>query len=66
VAAGGWVPGVGPAPLVSRVLGGLAGLLLLYLAPVTIAVGVIALALAAALAALTKRTGRNEEVNESP
>jgi TRAP-type uncharacterized transport system fused permease subunit len=66
VAAGAWVPGVGPAPLVSRILGGLAGLLLLYLAPVTIAVGMIALVLAAALAALTKRTGKNEEVNVSP
>jgi hypothetical protein len=38
-------------------LGGLAGLLLLYLAPITITVGVVALTLAAALAALKKRTG---------
>jgi TRAP transporter 4TM/12TM fusion protein len=58
VATGGWVPGVGPAPLPSRVLGGVAGLLLLYLAPVTIAIGVGALALAAGIAARTSRTGR--------
>lgn len=57
VATGAWVPGIGPAPMASRVLGGLAGLLLLYLAPVTILAGVIALALAAGLAALHRRTG---------
>ena len=58
VATGAWVPGIGPAPLPSRILGGLAGLLLLYLAPVTILAGVIALALAAGLAALhSRRTG---------
>jgi TRAP transporter 4TM/12TM fusion protein len=58
VATGAWVPGIGPAPLASRILGGLAGLLLLYLAPVTITAGVIALALAAGLAALhSRRTG---------
>ena len=58
VATGGWVPGIGPAPVPARVLGGLAGLLLLYLAPLTIAIGVAALILAAGLAAGTARTGR--------
>ena len=55
VATGGWVPGIGPAGLVSRVLGGIAGLLLLYLEPATIAAGVVALALAAVWAAIQKR-----------
>ena len=56
VATGGWVPGVGPAGPASRVLGAVAGLLLLYLAPITIAVGAAALALAAGLAAFHGRT----------
>ncbi len=55
VATGGWVPGIGPAGPVARVLGAAAGLLLLYLAPLTIALGAIALTLAAALA-LRRRT----------
>jgi TRAP transporter 4TM/12TM fusion protein len=63
VATGAWVPGIGPAGWASRVLGGVAGLLLLYLAPVTIAIGIVALALAAGLAGLhrhrTTTTGRN-------
>jgi len=59
VATGAWVPGIGPAPLASRVLGGIAGLLLLYLAPVSIAIGAVALALAAGWAAL-RRTGKHE------
>ncbi|GAA2475115.1 TRAP transporter permease [Winogradskya humida] len=46
IATGGWVPGIGAAGVPSRVLGGLAGVLLLYLAPVTIALGVVALGLA--------------------
>ncbi len=57
VATGAWVPGVGPAGPASRILGGAAGLLLLYLAPVTIAVGAVALALAAGIAFI-HRTGR--------
>jgi TRAP-type uncharacterized transport system fused permease subunit len=57
VATGAWVPGIGPAPLASRILAGVAGLLLLYLAPITILIGVVALALAAGIAALKKRTG---------
>jgi TRAP transporter 4TM/12TM fusion protein len=56
VATGGWVLGVGPAGIGSRVLGGVAGLLLLYLEPLTIAAGVTALALAVVWAAVEKRT----------
>ncbi|MEV6595522.1 TRAP transporter fused permease subunit [Actinoplanes sp. NPDC051346] len=62
VAAGAWVPGIGPAGTPSRVLGGLAGLLLLYLAPTTIVAGLLALALAAGIAFAQRRrpggTGR--------
>jgi ABC-type uncharacterized transport system permease subunit len=50
IATGGWVPGIGPAGTPSRILGGLAGLLLLYLAPWTIAIGAAALVLAAGIA----------------
>ncbi|MGW4944736.1 TRAP transporter permease [Actinoplanes sp. NPDC004185] len=57
VATGGWVPGIGAAGPASRVLGGVAGLLLLYLAPLTIAAGAVALALAAGIA-IIDRTGR--------
>jgi TRAP transporter 4TM/12TM fusion protein len=57
VATGGWVLGVGPAGTPSRVLGAVAGLLLLYLEPVTIALGVAALTLAAVWAAA--RRSRN-------
>ena len=63
IASGGWVLGVGKAPLPSRLLGGLAGLLLLYLAPITIAIGVTALALAVGWAAVQKRTGKPDETN---
>jgi TRAP transporter 4TM/12TM fusion protein len=55
VATGGWVPGVGRANTASRVLGAVAGLLLLYLAPLTIGLGIVALALAAGVAALTEK-----------
>jgi TRAP-type uncharacterized transport system fused permease subunit len=54
VATGGWVLGVGPAGVPSRVLGAVAGLLLLYLEPLTIVAGVVALA-AAVLLALVNR-----------
>ena len=54
VATGGWVPGIGPAGTPSRVLGGLAGLLLLYLEPVAVAAGLVALVAAAALAAIRR------------
>ncbi|MER7335789.1 TRAP transporter fused permease subunit [Micromonospora sp. NPDC000119] len=39
VAAGGWLPGVGPAGTPERILGALAGLTLLWLEPVPVAVG---------------------------
>jgi TRAP transporter 4TM/12TM fusion protein len=57
IATGGWVPGIGAAGPASRVLGGIAALLLLYLAPLTIAVGAVALAIAAGIA-IIHRTGR--------
>jgi len=64
IATGGWVPGVGPANLPSRVLAGVASLFLLYLAPTTIAIGAVAMAAAAGVAALRRPapsapTGRN-------
>ncbi|MGW0240806.1 TRAP transporter permease [Micromonospora chalcea] len=46
VAAGGWLPGVGPAGAPERILGAIAGLVLLWLEPLPMAIG-------AALAALT-------------
>ncbi|MBB2944206.1 TRAP transporter 4TM/12TM fusion protein [Actinoplanes lutulentus] len=55
VATGGWVLGVGPAGVVSRVLAAVAGLLLLYLEPVAVGIGVGVLALAVVLAALGRR-----------
>jgi TRAP transporter 4TM/12TM fusion protein len=60
IATGGWVPGVGRAGVASRVLGGVAGLFLLYLAPLSIAVGLAALAASALVAAMTRR--RTEKV----
>jgi TRAP transporter 4TM/12TM fusion protein len=56
VASGGWVLGIGPAGTGSRVLGALAGLLLLYLEPVTIAVGVALLAGAVLWAVFDRRS----------
>ncbi|MET8250272.1 TRAP transporter fused permease subunit [Micromonospora sp. NPDC005197] len=59
VAAGGWLPGVGPAGAPERVLGAIAGVTLLWLEPVPVAVGV-ALAAIAAAGVLVRRgsTGR--------
>ncbi|MEU7929758.1 TRAP transporter fused permease subunit [Micromonospora sp. NPDC049107] len=59
VAAGGWLPGVGPAGVPERVLGAVAGVTLLWLEPVPVAVGV-ALAAIAAAGVLVRRgsTGR--------
>ncbi|WP_433263355.1 TRAP transporter permease [Micromonospora vinacea] len=48
VAAGGWLPGVGPAGAPERVLGALAGVTLLWLEPVPVTVGVTLAAVAAA------------------
>ncbi|RZT80464.1 TRAP transporter 4TM/12TM fusion protein [Micromonospora violae] len=48
VAAGGWLPGVGPAGTPERVLGALAGVTLLWLEPVPVTVGAVLAAVAAA------------------
>ncbi|MBM7490253.1 TRAP transporter 4TM/12TM fusion protein [Micromonospora luteifusca] len=48
VAAGGWLPGVGPAGAPERVLGAVAGVTLLWLEPVAITVGFALAAVAAA------------------
>ncbi|MET8123520.1 TRAP transporter fused permease subunit [Micromonospora sp. NPDC005189] len=48
VAAGGWLPGVGPAGAPERVLGALAGVTLLWLEPVPVTVGTALAAVAAA------------------
>jgi TRAP-type uncharacterized transport system fused permease subunit len=70
VATGGWLLGVGPAGPVERVLTALAGLLLLYLHPVSIAIGV-ALIVIAVLIALARRrrtveTGPDDPASEGP
>ncbi|GIE93350.1 C4-dicarboxylate ABC transporter permease [Paractinoplanes rishiriensis] len=54
VATGGYVLGIGPANTPSRVLAAVAGLLLLYLEPTTIAIGVATLAAAVLLAAVNR------------
>ncbi|GIJ09143.1 TRAP transporter permease [Micromonospora andamanensis] len=41
VAAGGWLPGVGPAGVPERVIGAAAGLTLLWLQPVPVAIGAV-------------------------
>ncbi|WP_433368135.1 TRAP transporter permease [Actinoplanes sp. CA-142083] len=65
VATGAWFPGIGPAPLPARVLGAAAGLLLLYLEPLTIVLGVGALA-AAALWTFVTRPSRESDKSPSP
>jgi len=55
IATGGWVFGIGPAGPTSRTLGAAAGLLLLYLEPATIAIGMAALAVSVGAAALQRR-----------
>jgi TRAP transporter 4TM/12TM fusion protein len=54
VATGGWVLGVGAARPVERALAGLAGLLLLYLEPLTVGLGAGTLAAAVAIAAVRR------------
>ena len=56
VATGGWLLGVGRATAVPRVLAALAGLLLLYLHPVTISVAAVLLLITAALVWWHRRT----------
>ncbi|SBT45806.1 TRAP transporter permease [Micromonospora auratinigra] len=48
VAAGGWLPGVGPAGVPERILGAIAGLVLLWLEPVPVTVGAVLAALTVA------------------
>ncbi|MBQ1045619.1 TRAP transporter fused permease subunit [Micromonospora sp. C32] len=48
VAAGGWLPGVGPAGVPERILGAVAGLVLLWLEPLPMAIGAALAALAVA------------------
>lgn len=55
VAAGGWVLGVGPANPVARVLSAAAAVLLLFLDPLTIAAGSVALMTAVAITIIDKR-----------
>jgi TRAP transporter 4TM/12TM fusion protein len=54
VAAGGWLPGIGPAGVPERILGAIAGVTLLWLEPVPVTVGV-ALAAVAAAGVLVRR-----------
>ncbi len=63
VAAGGWLPGVGPASVPGRVLAAVAGLVLLWLDPVATAAGAV-LAAAAVVACLIGR--RTTVADDSP
>ncbi|GAA1634664.1 TRAP transporter fused permease subunit [Actinoplanes couchii] len=67
IATGGWVIGIGPAGVVSRVLAGLAGLLLLYLEPVAVVAGIAVLSVAVLTAALHRpRPGARPEPVPEP
>ncbi|OKI65113.1 TRAP transporter permease [Micromonospora sp. CB01531] len=48
VAAGGWLPGVGPAGVPERIVGAVAGLVLLWLEPVPVTIGAVLAALTVA------------------
>ncbi|WP_410815451.1 TRAP transporter permease [Micromonospora sp. 050-3] len=65
VAAGGWLPGVGPAGAPERVLGALAGVTLLWLEPVPVAVGA-ALAVVAAAGVFIRRGSADRSSSGSP
>ncbi|MET8529057.1 TRAP transporter fused permease subunit [Micromonospora sp. NPDC005172] len=56
VAAGGWLPGVGPAGAPERVLGALGGVTLLWLEPVPVALGAALAAVAATGVFLRRRS----------
>ncbi|WP_117212222.1 TRAP transporter permease [Allorhizocola rhizosphaerae] len=62
VATGGWMFGVGRAGTPTRVLAGLAGLFLLYLHPISIAVGAGLLAVAAVVGFVFKTKGDSHEI----
>ncbi|MEV1286372.1 TRAP transporter fused permease subunit [Micromonospora sp. NPDC049679] len=63
VATGGWVLGVGPVGPTQRALAAIAGLLLLYLHPVTIAAGTTVLVVVVVLALLRRATGKDVEAS---
>ncbi|MDW5326784.1 TRAP transporter fused permease subunit [Plantactinospora sp. KLBMP9567] len=67
VATGGWLLGVGPAGAVERALSAVAGLLLLYLHPVSIAIGgtLVAVAVLATLARRRRTAGTRSVVEEA-
>nr|WP_112726004.1 TRAP transporter fused permease subunit [Micromonospora noduli] len=65
VAAGGWLPGVGPAGAPERVLGALAGVALLWLEPVPVTVGA-ALAVVAAAGVFIRRGSADRSSSGSP
>jgi TRAP transporter 4TM/12TM fusion protein len=56
VAAGGWLPGVGPAAVPERVLAALAGLLLLWLSPLAAGAGVLVFAVVVVICFARRRT----------
>ncbi|MFJ6168609.1 TRAP transporter fused permease subunit [Micromonospora orduensis] len=65
VAAGGWLPGVGPAGPPERILGVLGGVTLLWLEPVPVTVGV-ALAAVAAAGVVVRRASAGRPSAGSP
>ncbi|MGC4758248.1 TRAP transporter permease [Micromonospora trifolii] len=65
VAAGGWLPGVGPAGAPERVLGALAGVTLLWLEPVPVTVGAT-LAVVAAAGVFIRRGSADRSSSGSP
>jgi hypothetical protein len=56
IATGGWVLGIGEAGRVPRILAGVAGLLLMYLNPISIALGAGLLTCALVVTYLFRRT----------
>ena len=65
VAAGGWLPGVGPAGAPERVIGAVAGVTLLWLEPVPVTVGA-ALAAVAAVGVFIRRATAARPSSGSP
>ncbi|WP_200215506.1 TRAP transporter permease [Micromonospora coerulea] len=65
VAAGGWLPGIGPAGPPERLLGALAGLALLWLEPVPVTVGAV-LAAATVAGVLVRRGAADRADAPSP
>lgn len=60
VATGQWM--IGPARLPERLLAGLSGLVLLYLEPITIAIGLAGLVLALVVHLVGRRAGSETQV----